>query len=156
MRPRHAVAAAIGAAFLGLATPAFATTSSYTAKSTATPDALWTKVGDFCAIGNWLPPVEKCTLSADGKMRTLSLKGGGEVVEALISRSDAHRTYSYRIVSSPLPVENYRSTIHVIAAPGGSAVVWSGSYTAKGKTPAEAKKVIDGIYKAGADTLVAP
>ena len=132
---------------------ALALDSSLTTPSSLSPDALWSKVGDFCGIGNWHPAIEKCALSSDGKQRTLSLKGGGTIVETLDKRDDAGRTYTYSIVSGPLPVANYRSTISVIPDAKGSALKWTGSYDAKGAPEADAKKVIDGIYEAGAKSL---
>jgi hypothetical protein len=39
--------------------------------------------------------VEKCVLSDDGKTRTLSLKGGGTIVETLVSRDDIAHSYTY-------------------------------------------------------------
>ena len=113
-------------------------------------DALWKKVGDFCGIASWVGAIEKCVLSADGKQRTLSLKGGGTVVEAQENRDDAKHSYSYTIVSSPLPVTNYHSTISVTGDAKGSTVKWTGTYDAKGAPDADAKKTIDGIYEAGA------
>ena len=86
-------------------------------------------------------------------MRTLTTTDGGVIVERLESRDDAGRTYSYTILSGPLPVANYNSTIAVVPAGAGSSIVWSGKYDAKGASDADAKKVIDGIYKAGVDNL---
>jgi Polyketide cyclase / dehydrase and lipid transport len=142
------------AAFLVSAGSAFALDSSVSMTSSMTPEALWKKIGDFCGIGSWHPAVEKCVLSADGNERTLSLKGGGTIVEALVNLDDAHHSYTYRIVSSPLPVANYISTISVSPDPKGSSVKWVGKYDAKGASDAEAKKVIDGIYDAGEKGLV--
>ena len=118
-------------------------------------DAVWRKIGDFCGISNWHPAVAKCELSADKKQRTLTLKGGGTIVEDLVSWSDKTHSYTYKIVSSPLPVDNYVSTIHVAAAKSGSGSVihWRGQYTAKGASDADAKKAIDGIYAAGLTSL---
>jgi hypothetical protein len=120
-------------------------------------DAVWQKVGDFCGIANWHPAVAKCDLSADKKQRTLTLKGGGTIVEQLVSWNDKGHSYTYRILSSPLPVEHYESTLHVRAAKSGagSRISWSGHYTAKGATDADAKKAIDGIYDAGLTALAA-
>ena len=70
------------ATFLISAASAFALDSSVTMTSWMSPDDLWKKVGDFCDVANWHPAIEKCALSADGKERTLSLKGGGTVVES--------------------------------------------------------------------------
>lgn len=142
------------ATFLISAGSAFALDSSVTMTSSMSPDALWKKIGGFCGIASWHPAVEKCVLSADGKQRTLSLKGGGTIVESLVNLDNAARAYTYKIVSSPLPVANYRSTISVSPDPKGSSVKWVGAYDAKGASDAEAKKVIDGIYDAGEKGLV--
>jgi hypothetical protein len=144
-------AAAVALAFSGLS--ASAVESTYKATSTATPDAVWNKIGDFCGIASWHPAVEKCDLSHGGKVRTLSLKGGSTIVERLVSRDDKARDYTYRIVSSPLPVSHYVSTIKVLPEGSGSSIVWTGHYKAKGASDADAKKTIDGVYKAGADAL---
>ena len=133
---------------------AFALDSSATMTSSMSPDALWKKIGDFCGISAWHPAFEKCVLSADGKQRTLSIKGGGEVLEALENFDAANRSYTYTILSGPLPVANYRSTISVSADPKGSSVTWVGKYDAKGVPDADAKKTIDGAYEAGLRALV--
>jgi hypothetical protein len=134
--------------------PAFALDSSVTMTSSMSPEALWKKIGDFCGIASWHPAIEKCVLSADGKQRTLSVKGGGTIVETLENLDNANHTYSYTITSGPLPVANYHSTISVAADPTGSSLKWVGKYDAKGASDAEAKKVIDGIYEAGEKALV--
>jgi hypothetical protein len=133
---------------------AFALDSSVTMTSAMSPDAVWKKVGDFCGIGDWHPAVEKCVLSADGKQRTLSLKGGGTLVEALEALDNANHTYTYTILSGPLPVTNYHSTISILPDPKGSSIQWIGKYDAQGAPDADAKKVIDGIYEGGEKALV--
>jgi len=149
---RYATCAAM--VVLGMSTAsASALESSVTMTSSMSPDALWKKVGDFCGIATWHPAIEKCVLSADGKQRTLSVKGGGTVVEALEKWDDANRSYTYTILSGPLPVANYHSTISVGADPKGSALKWMGKYDAKGAPDAESKKTMDGVYEAGAKSL---
>jgi hypothetical protein len=146
---------AIAASLVALtAVPASAIESSIKGSSTASADAVWAKVGDFCGIGKWHPAIEKCVLSADGKQRTLSLKGGGTVVEKLEKRDDAAHSYTYSIIDGPLPVANYTSTISVAAAGTGSTITWSGKYDAKGASDADAKKTMDGVYQGGIDQLV--
>ncbi len=137
------------------ATSAQAVESKVTKTSTQSVDAVWTKIGDFCGIAQWHPALEKCALSADKKDRTLTLKGGGTIVEHLVRWSDKMHSYTYKIVSSPLPVENYESTIRVSAAKSGSGSVisWHGHYKAKGAPDADAKKAIDGIYESGLTAL---
>ena len=142
------------AAFLVLIGPAFGLESSVTTTSSISPEALWKKIGDFCGVAYWHPAIEKCVLSADGKQRTLSLKGGGTIVEALENLDDAGHAYTYTIISGPLPVANYHSTISVSPDPKGSSLKWVGTYDAKGASDADAKKVIDGIYESGEKSLV--
>ena len=148
---RTTVAAGTALMMSGLA--AHALESSAKASSKLSADAMWAKIGDFCGIGKWHPAVEKCELSADGKTRTLSLKGGGTIVEALVKMDAAGRSYTYSIVNSPLPVANYSSTISVSADGAGSVLTWSGKYDAKGAPDADAMKVIQGIYDSGLAAL---
>ena len=152
---RIATAIVAGAVLLLSGLTAWALESSAKTASKLSADALWSKIGDFCGISNWHPAVEKCELSADGKTRTLSLKGGGTIVEALVKMDAAGHSYTYSIVSSPLPVANYTSTIGVAADGAGSVMTWVGKYDAKGASDAEAKKVIDGIYNSGLKSLTA-
>ena len=133
--------------------PASAVESMYKAISSAPVEVSWKKVGDFCGIASWHPAIEKCELSEGGKIRTLSLKGGGTIVERLVSRDDNSHSYTYEIVSGPLPVTDYVSTIKVTGDGSGSSIVWTGTYKAKGASDAYAQKTIDGVYKAGVDAL---
>ena len=154
---RMFIALATGAALLTTAATAEAAVqSSAKANSTLSADEMWAKIGDFCGIGHWHPAFEKCELSADGKQRTLSLKGGGTIVEKLVKWDAAHRSYTYAILSSPLPIEHYRSTISVKPHGKGSTVSWVGKYdAAKGASDADVKKTIDGVYDAGLKSLTA-
>ena len=49
---------------------------------------------------------------------------------------------------------NYESTIEV-EDEGGTTIVWSGEFDAKGAPDADAVGVIDGIYQSGLDSLAA-
>src|SRR5208282_1242832 len=148
---------AASVALLVCGSSAFALESSVTVASTLSPDALWKKVGDFCGIAAWHPAIAGCKLTDGGKRRILTLKdGGGSIVERLTKHDDARHSYSYKIISSPLPVADYHSTISVTSAKDGSDFHWSGKYLAKGTSAADAKKTIDGIYQAGADAIVKP
>ena len=117
----------------------------------ASPDKVWHTIGDFCGIAAWHPAVEKCVPSdKDGqKIRTLSLKGGGTLVEQQVSRDDKVMSYTYTIVEGPLPVSDYRSTLAVAPEGSGSKVSWQGSFAAKGVPDTVAQDVIQGIYDSG-------
>lgn len=121
-----------------------------------TPREVWNVIGGFNDIPNWVPVVEKSSLSDSGKVRHLRLAGDdGEVVEQLEAHSDKEHFYRYSIISSPLPLSNYVSTLQVTAQGGGnhSIVDWSSYFTAHGVPNEEAVALVEGVYQAGFDRL---
>lgn len=139
------------ALFAVLITPAFALEVTKSTMVAASPDAVWKTIGGFCGIGGWHPVVETCALSknAGKEQRTLHLKGGGLLVEQEQARDDKKMSYTYTIMSGPLPVEDYKSTIMVEKEGSGSKVTWTGSFKAKGAPDDKAKEAIAGVYDAG-------
>lgn len=119
----------------------------------AAPDKVWAAIGGFCDIGSWLTIVVKCemTEAAGKKVRTLTTGDGGVLVESLERWDDATMSYTYRIQSSPLPMENYVSTIRVSGNGQASTVTWSSSFDPKGAPEADVVKTIGGIYQVGFD-----
>lgn len=140
------------AALVSSAGASYALDSNVSRTSSLTPAAVRTKIGDFCGVANFVPVIAKCELSGDKKLRTITLKGGGTVVEA--EEGNDATGYGYTIVSSPLPVDNYHAKITIVDDPAGSKVIWTGKYDAKGVSDAEAKKVIDDIYEGGLKSLL--
>jgi hypothetical protein len=146
--------AVLGAAVLlgiGIA-PAFAATISRSADVKASASAVWSVIGPFCAIKNWLPPVGECI--EDGKApptRVLVTRDGkAAFVETQTARNDNEHSYSYEFVSSPLPVSNYKATIKVTARGDGySTITWSGSYTPDEGKEKAASEALSGVYEAG-------
>ncbi len=117
-------------------------------------DEIWELIGGFNALPDWHPAVEKSELQEEGSQRTLSLAGGGSIVEKLEKLDDNERVYSYEIIDSPLPVANYKSTLKVIEQGDGKAAVeWSSEFDADGAPEQDAIDVIQGIYQAGFDNL---
>jgi Polyketide cyclase / dehydrase and lipid transport len=80
-----------------VAAPAMALDAAKQVEVAASPAEAWAAIGDFCGIGNWHPAVAGCVLSEqDGaKLRTLSLNGGGTIVEKLTAFDDGQMRYSY-------------------------------------------------------------
>ena len=128
-------------------------------KDTPAPAAkAWATVGsDFCGIASWHPAVEYCELSQkDGvTQRTLTLKGGGTILEQLVEQDDKTMSQTYVILEGVLPVANYKSTLKVVPKGEGSTYDWVGTFDAKGAKDAEAVKTITGVYTDGVDALVA-
>jgi hypothetical protein len=107
-------------------------------------DELWTKIGDFCGMPSWHPAVERCDLSADGKIRTLRLFGTSRTaVETLEARDDVGRSLAYAAASVTTSVTNYRTTVRVIAEASASAVQMISSYDANGVSDADARRAVE-------------
>ena len=118
------------------------------------PAKLWEVVGGFNALADWHPAIETSELSNGGRTRTLSLMGGGKIVEDLEHANDDEWTYSYSIVDSPLPVGNYKATIKLTEEPDGTcSVAWSSDFEAVGAPENQAIEAIQGVYQAGFDNL---
>jgi hypothetical protein len=122
----------------------------------ASADEVWRLIGGYDALSEWHPAVERSVLEDSGRMRRLSLRGGGLLLERLQTFSERERHYAYTIEEGPLPVAGYRSTLSVRdrGPARGCEVCWSGEFTPAGASEADAVGVIRGIYRAGLDTLV--
>ena len=121
----------------------------------ASPDEVWKVIAGFNDIPDWLPPIEKSSLDETGKVRHLSLAGGGEIVEQLEEHNDEQYYYRYSIIDSPLPLSNYVSTLRVHSQGGGahSIVDWSSHFNADSVPDEEAVASVQGVYQAGFDKL---
>ena len=94
----------------------------------------WQRVGDFCDVDDWHPALKGCTLKViDGSLhRVLTTEEGAELVQKRIA-AEPGLSYTYRLVSSPLPVEKYTATFS-IAPTGGSLISWSVRFTSDDPT----------------------
>jgi Polyketide cyclase / dehydrase and lipid transport len=140
------VASALSATALLVAatTSTLALESRLTATSTLSADELWTKIGEFCGMPSWHPAVERCDLSADGKIRTLRFFGTSRTaVETLEARDDVGRSLAYAAASVTTSVTNYRTTVRVIAEASASAVQMISSYDANGVSEADARRAVE-------------
>jgi Polyketide cyclase / dehydrase and lipid transport len=146
----------IALSLVGIGASASAATLEKSIIVQADSAAVWSYIGPTCAIKDWLPPVGSCT--EDGKAaptRTLVTKDGtATFVELLTERSDREHRYTYKFLSSPVPVTDYQSTIRVV--PNGknsSTVIWRATYVANQGKEKDANDTLAGIYAAGLDQI---
>lgn len=120
---------------------------------TGSPEAAWQAIGDFCDIDDWHPAILGCALRADGGsvQRHLTLSDGGTLVERLVAVDAGGLTLTYAIVSSPLPLERYTSTLSITRG-DPSIVTWSGRFTTD---DAELEAFFEGFYDAGLAQIAA-
>ena len=122
---------------------------SMTSTINTSADVLWNYLRTFHAD---LPGIE-CVVAGSGvgAVRTFTLPDGGQIVERLESLDDAARTLTYAIINdSPLPVNNYLSTMQV-AETGDSEceLTWSSTFEPRAVPEKIAQKVIRGVYSGG-------
>ena len=136
-------------------------TSNKSVEINAAPSAVWNIVKDFDALNKWHPAFSGDVLTKGangqvGSVRSLTLKDGPTFTEELTAYNDAKMMFSYKIIESPLPVDQYKSTLTVTPKGNGSVITWVGNYITKagsGKTDADAQGLIDGAYQAGLDNV---
>jgi hypothetical protein len=122
----------------------------------AAADTVWQTVRDFNGLGAYVAAVANSSVDGSevGCTRTLTLQDGAIIVEKLERFDDQGKALDYSIVSGPLPVEQYLSTIAVTAVgPNQCEVSWSSTFAPKGVSAEQAEEVISGIYTMGFDGL---
>jgi hypothetical protein len=136
----------------------------------ASPAKTWAVVKDFGAISKWHPAVAEAKTETKPDEtgtellhRTLTLKGGGTLLEKQTIVSDEEMKLEYRIVEGVLPVSGYRSIMQVKAGPsaGESTIIWTGRFYNKandvhakpGEDNETAVKAVEGVYDSGLPAL---
>ncbi|QEU96726.1 SRPBCC family protein [Streptomyces kanamyceticus] len=122
----------------------------------ASPDKVWSLIGGFDALPDWLPYIPESTALEGGRVRRLTNPDGDVIIERLVDFNEAERHYSYAILQAPFPVDGYVSTLRVHAVPGRADVAevqWSGRFNPDGVTEEEAVALFAGIYADGLDAL---
>ncbi len=114
-------------------------------------EELWELIGDFGNMEKWSGRGPgSCVQEGEGigSFRTITLANGQEIVDRLEAVGD--RSYTYSIVSSPLPFSSYRATMAVTAVNASvSELTWSGELEPKGLTDEEAIQAAEGMYHYG-------
>lgn len=131
----------------------------------APPAVVWARIKDFDTLKDWHPAIAESPATqgnAVGSVRSLKLKGGGELTETIERYDDAGMKYSYRAKDGgALPVTNYTSTIAVSGEGGKSVVEWRGAFYRGhpgNEPPPEqnddaAVAAITGVYQSGLANL---
>ncbi|GAA3478128.1 SRPBCC family protein [Streptomyces yanii] len=122
----------------------------------ASPEKVWSLIGGFDALPDWLPYIPESVAVEGGRVRRLKNPEGEVIIERLVDFNETERHYSYAILQAPFPVNGYVSTIRVHTVPGRDDVAevqWSGRFNPKGATEQEVVDLFTGIYADGLDAL---
>jgi hypothetical protein len=114
-------------------------------------DQLWDLIGDFGDTKKWSgSPPEACVSSGQGvgALRTLTFPDGRQIVDRLDAVGE--RTYSYSVVTSPLPVSSYSATMAVSPIDATSCEFnWRGEFQPTGVTDDQASQFFENVYRSG-------
>lgn len=112
---------------------------------------LWALIGDFGDTGKWSGrPPEACVQEGQGigALRTLTLEDGRKIVDRL--EAQTANSYSYSIVSAPLPYKTYRATMAVTPIDGASSkFTWTGVFEPAGMTDEQGIEFTKRVYQMG-------
>jgi mxaD protein len=123
---------------------------SMSTRINASADKVWKLLRDFNGLPVFIAVIRNSTMegSGVGAVRTLTFEGGGPpVVEKLEKLDDQAKTLSYSIVTSPLPVKDYFSTVEVIDRGAGQCELkWYSTFQPKDAPEPEAVKAVEAVY----------
>jgi hypothetical protein len=80
---------------------------------------VWAAIRDFNALPSWHPAIAKSEIEggrasdAIGCVRSFLMKDGGHLREQLLALSDVDHYFTYNILVSPMPVNDYVATFRL-------------------------------------------
>ena len=116
-------------------------------------EQVWKAVSDFVGVIAMMGVPVESEGDGIGMTRTVAM-GGSAITERLEAIDPEAHTTSYSIVSGPIPVKGYLSTISL--DPRGDAathITWSGRFEPDGISEDEAVKMIERIYAGGVNAI---
>jgi hypothetical protein len=86
-----------------------------------------------------------------GCVRAFELSDGGKLREQLVGISDERHEFSYRILESPLPVDDYLATVRFrpVTTTGGTFGEWSVDFRVPPDEEAATVDTVRGVFEAG-------
>ncbi len=100
-------------------------------------EKVWAAVRDFNNLPQWHPKFSRSHIENGGPsdrigcVRNFDIAGGGGTIrERLLTLSDLDHTFTYCILTSPLPVENYLATLKLFPVTVGNQTcgVWTAEF----------------------------
>ena len=118
----------------------------------ATPDTVWTLIGNFDA--SWHPLIANIKLigSGIGQLRVIETIDGKQIIERLDAIDNSARFYRYTTISG-IPASDYTGRIEVKPNGAGSSVEWGAQYLPKGQGDIVVRTIISTLFKTGLESL---
>jgi hypothetical protein len=118
----------------------------------ATPDEVWSLIGDFG--GAWHPLNARISVTGTGvgQLRTIETLDGREIVERLESIDNARRCFRYASIAG-MPVSHYTGMLEVKPRGSGSVVDWRTQFLANHQTDRAVKVLVSTLLNTGLESL---
>ena len=113
-------------------------------------DRVWALARDFNGHGDWHPLIAESHIE-DGQpsdqvgcVRNFKLTDGGHLRERLLSFSDLDHAFTYNILVSPMPIENYVATFRCtpVTERNATFVEWQAEFDVGPDDEAEIKEKV--------------
>ncbi len=125
---------------------------SRSAEVSASADTVWAVLSDGDGVASLFDNVRSISDANVGEERTVRLKRGGKVKEAVVANDGASRTFAYSIVgNNPMGVADHLAVVTVTPADErtGSVVTWNHYFSAEGSDARESMGVsLDSAFAA--------
>jgi len=127
-------------------------TVSQSIEVAATPDEVWSVIGDFG--GAWHPLLARVRVTGTGigQLRTIETVDGREIVERLEAIDNVRRCFRYTSIAG-MPVSHYTGLLEVKPNGGGSVVDWRTQFVANRQTDRAAKVLVSTLLNTGLESL---
>ena len=102
----------------------------------ATPDKVWSVIGDFCSIKDWHPTVTDCSSDKGNEpdsVRVITLEDGEQITE-ILARHEPDKFMIQHYMEAGQELKSYPITTHGLTitisdnGKGGSTVKWKGAF----------------------------
>ena len=113
---------------------------SRSAEVSASADTVWAVLSDGDSLSELFDDVRSISDADVGEERTVRMKRGGNLNEAIVANDAASRTFAYSIVgSNPIGVADHLAVVTVTPADerAGSVVTWNHYFSAEGSDARE-------------------
>lgn len=127
-------------------------------------DQVWEVVKDFNGLPDWHPAIATSEIEGGGSaeeigcVRNFDLTDGANIREELTALSQDNHSVSYKILESPMAMENYEATLtlHPVTNTGQTFGVWTASFDCTPENEADLVETVgQGVFQGGFDSLIA-
>jgi hypothetical protein len=124
--------------------------------------SVWAAIRDFNALPSWHPAIAKSEIEggrasdAIGCVRSFLMKDGGYLREQLLALSDVDHCFTYNILVSPMPVNDYVASFRLTPITVGNrtfAEWWADFNVTSGTEQAMVAQIGDGVFVPGFEAL---